>query len=96
MSWASWTTVGVTSGTGGVRTHEMGIVNGDLNVHTTWVDDWATITVQYSGDDDWFTVAGSPVACSSERGSRDLHQAMVEAARQGGGVTVHDIRHAPA
>lgn len=94
MSWASWTTVGVTSGKGGVRTDERGIVNGDLSVHTTWVDDLATITVQYSGDDNWFTVAGSPVPCPSERDSRELHQAMVEAVRRGGGVTVHDIRHA--
>lgn len=96
MSWASWTTVRVTSGKGGVHTDERGAVSGDLDIHTTWAEGEATVTVQYSGATEWFTVTGSPVPCSSERESRDFHQAVVEAARTGGGVTMEDARYSLA
>lgn len=81
MSWASWTTPGVYSGHGGVLTEEVGVVTGDLTVHTTWVDGEASVTVQYTGAADWFTVSGSPAPCPSERASRDLHDAVIEAVR---------------
>ncbi|SFD76229.1 hypothetical protein [Streptomyces aidingensis] len=85
MAWASWTTQGVFTGPGGVRTDEMGVVTGDLTVHTTWVGDRADVTVQYTGASDWFTLSGSPVECHSEEASRALHQAVVEVVRVGGG-----------
>jgi hypothetical protein len=88
MSWASWTTSGVFAGSGGVRTEEAGLVNGDLTVHTTWSDGQAAVAVQYSGASDWFTLAGSPVPCPSEEASRSFHQSIVEAVRAGGGATV--------
>lgn len=88
MAWASWTTKGIFAGPGGVRTEETGVVTGDITVHTTWVGGQADVTVQYTGASDWFTVTGSPVACDSEAASRDLHQAVVDAARAGGGATV--------
>ncbi|MFI2367764.1 hypothetical protein [Streptomyces sp. NPDC018833] len=81
MSWASWTTPGVYSGRGGVLTEEVGVVTGDLTVHTTWVDGEASVTVQYTGAADWFTVSGSPAPCPSEAASRDLHDAVIAAVR---------------
>ncbi|MER7468616.1 hypothetical protein [Streptomyces sp. NPDC097981] len=88
MTWSSWTTTGVFTGRGGVRTDEAGVLSGDLSVHTTWSGREAHVTVQYSGASEWFTVTGSPVHCTSEEGSRLLHQAMVDAVRTGGGATV--------
>ncbi|MFD7072074.1 hypothetical protein ACFV97_33105 [Streptomyces sp. NPDC059913] len=88
MTWASWTTCGVFSGHGGVLTEEVGVLSGELTVHTTWAEDTAQITVQYSGAIDWFTMAGSPVACCSEEDSRRLHDAVVQAVRNGAAATV--------
>lgn len=88
MVWASWTTPGVFTGRGGARTNEAGIVVGDLTVHTTWDGRKADVSVQYSGTSQWFTLSGSPVPCRSERGSRDLHQEVVESIRAGAEATV--------
>ncbi|MEU5401580.1 hypothetical protein ABZ348_20060 [Streptomyces sp. NPDC005963] len=93
MSWASWTTTGVYSGRGGVLTQEVGILTGDLTVHTTWAGDEARVAVQYSGASDWFTMAGSPLPCESEEDSRALHQAVVQAVALGGGAAVPPIPH---
>ncbi|AVZ76866.1 hypothetical protein SLUN_36485 [Streptomyces lunaelactis] len=81
MSWASWTTGGIYAGAGGVLTEEVGVIKGDLTVHTTWSDGEAQIAVQFSGSSDWFTLTGSPVPCPSEEASRTLHQSVVEAVR---------------
>ncbi|MGW6566755.1 hypothetical protein [Streptomyces sp. NPDC054975] len=96
MSWASWTTPGVYTGRGGVLTDEVGAVTGDLTVHTTWADGEARVAVQYTGASDWFTMAGSPVPCSSEAESRDLHEAVVEAVRVGQAATVPCLPSPPA
>ncbi|MFE5614258.1 hypothetical protein [Streptomyces sp. NPDC056470] len=96
MSWASWTTPGVYTGRGGVLTEEVGAVTGDLTVHTTWADGEARVAVQYTGASDWFTMSGSPVPCSSEAESRDLHEAAVEAVRAGHEATVPALPHPPA
>jgi hypothetical protein len=78
----------VFSGRGGVLTDEAGVLSGDLTVHTTWADDTAQITVQYTGAIDWFTMSGSPVPCHSEEDSRHLHETAVRAVREGGAATV--------
>ncbi|MFB6985527.1 hypothetical protein ACFC0C_22865 [Streptomyces sp. NPDC056178] len=88
MAWASWTTRGVFSGHGGVLTEEVGVLSGDLTVHTTWADDTAQVTVQYTGAIDWFTMSGSPVPCCSEDDSRRLHDAVVRSVREGEAATV--------
>ncbi|MFF9349412.1 hypothetical protein [Streptomyces sp. NPDC014734] len=88
MAWASWTTRGVFSGHGGVLTEEVGVLTGDLTIHTTWADDMAQVTVQYTGAIDWFTMSGSPVACGSEEDSRRLHDAAVRSVREGAAATV--------
>ncbi|MEV8566199.1 hypothetical protein AB0436_11595 [Streptomyces sp. NPDC051322] len=82
-SWASWTTSGVFTGAGGVRTVEVGPISGDLTVHTTWIDGQAEVAVQFTGALDWFTLPGSPVPCPSQEESRSLHQAVIEAIRLG-------------
>jgi hypothetical protein len=91
MSWASWTTTGVYSGRGGVLTDEVGVLTGDLTVHTTWASGEARVAVQYSGASDWFTMTGSPIACATEDESRVLHQAIVQAVADGGGATVPSL-----
>jgi hypothetical protein len=82
-SWASWTTSGVFTGAGGVRTVEIGPISGDLTVHTTWIDGQAEVAVQFTGALDWFTLPGSPVPCPSQEESRSLHQAVIEDIRSG-------------
>lgn len=69
-------------------TVEAGVVTGDVTVHTTWTETEARVAVQYSGASDWFTMSGSPVPCASEGESRDLHDAVVAAVREGNGATV--------
>ncbi|WP_449345004.1 hypothetical protein [Streptomyces narbonensis] len=91
MSWASWTTAGVYTGRGGVLTDEAGVVTGYVTVHTTWTEGEARVAVQYSGASDESTMSGSPVPCSTETESRDLHDAVVEAVRQGAGATVPNL-----
>ena len=86
MNWASWTTERVYSGHAGIHTVEAGVLKGELTIHTTWVEHQAIITVQYAGATEWYTVAGSPMSCASERESRALHQAAVDAVRTGSGV----------
>ncbi|UNO43207.1 hypothetical protein [Streptomyces sp. MST-110588] len=86
MTWASWTTSGVIAGAGGVVTDEIGVITGELTVHTTWTEDQAHIAVQYTGALDWFTLTGSPVPAHSEAHSRAVHQAAVDAVRAGGGA----------
>jgi hypothetical protein len=83
MAWASWTTNGLIAGPDGVPTDEGGVLRGELNVHTTWVDGEAIVTAQYAGGSDWYAVSGSPVTCATEPESRDLHQAVVAAVRSG-------------
>ncbi|MFD8722981.1 MULTISPECIES: hypothetical protein [Streptomyces] len=92
MVQTSWTTTGVFTGQGGVRTDEAGIVTGELTVHTTWNGRQADVKIQYSGTSEWFTLTGSPVPCPSQQDSRNLHQEVVEAVRAGGGTAVpqHD------
>jgi hypothetical protein len=92
MVGASWTTPGVFTGRGGVRTDEAGIITGDLTVRTTWHGREADVTVQHTGTSTRFTLTGSPVPCRSERHSRELHQAVVTAVRQGDGATVTQVQ----
>lgn len=69
-------------------TDEAGVLTGDVTVHTTFADREARVAVQYSGASDWFTMSGSPVPCGSEEESRELHDAVVAAVREGNGATV--------
>ncbi|MFG2621284.1 hypothetical protein ACGFXC_27080 [Streptomyces sp. NPDC048507] len=86
MSWASWTTRGVFAGRSGVRTGEEGpVLTGELDVHTTWIEDTglAQVTVQYSGASEWLPLAESPIPCTSEDASRALHDLVIDSIRSG-------------
>ena len=83
-TWATWTTAGVIAGAGGVATDELGPITGDLTIHTTWKDGEAQVAVQYTGATEWFTLSGSPVTAPDEATGRSVHQAAVEAVREGG------------
>jgi len=63
-------------------------MTGDLTVRTTWDGTRADVAVRYTDTAQWFTLVGSPVPCHSEQDSRQLHQAVVEAVRVGGGAAV--------
>ncbi|MFI9275660.1 hypothetical protein ACIGXM_33885 [Kitasatospora sp. NPDC052896] len=84
--WAAWTTKHLNSGPGGVRTVEVGVMTGDLTVHTTWTGSEAVLTVQYTGALDWHTLEGSPLPAGDENTARALHQHAVEAVKAGGGT----------
>ncbi len=89
-TWATWTTAGVIAGSGGVSTEELGPITGDLTIHTTWLDGEARVAVQYTGAEEWFTFTGSPVSAPDERTGRAVHQAAVEAVREGGCARLSD------
>ncbi|MFE6828484.1 hypothetical protein [Streptomyces sp. NPDC057690] len=88
MNRTTWTTADVFAGQGGARTGEGGVMSGNLTLRTTWDGAQAEVRVRYTGTSRWYTLAGSPVPCPSEHDSRQLHQAVVEAVRAGGGATV--------
>ncbi|AEW94254.1 hypothetical protein [Streptantibioticus cattleyicolor] len=95
-TWATWTTVGVIAGSGGVVTEEVGPITGDLTIHTTWLDGEARVAVQYTGAEEWFTLVGSPVTAPDERTGRAVHQSAVEAVREGGGSRLEHPAEPPA
>jgi len=66
-------------------TDEVGVLTGDLTVHTTWIHGEAQITVQSTGAEEWHTLHGSPVAALDEATGRAVHQAAVETVKVGGG-----------
>lgn len=86
--WVAWTSPGVYAGTGGVSTDELGIIRGDLTIHTTWAKGRAYVAVQHTGASEWFTMTGSPRPCAQQAQARELHQAAVEAVRAGNGATL--------
>ncbi|MFI1253022.1 hypothetical protein ACH4U6_04325 [Streptomyces netropsis] len=78
----------VTAGPGGAMTDEVGVVTGDLTVVTTRLpDDRATVRVQYTGAEEWYTLTGGPVAVPPDS-LETLHTAVLEAVRQGGEAVV--------
>ncbi|MFJ6217430.1 hypothetical protein ACIQGZ_29465 [Streptomyces sp. NPDC092296] len=85
-TWATWTTQGIIAGAGGARTAEVGVITGDLTVHTMWADREARVTVQYTGASDWYTLQGSPVPADDEAAGREIHQRAVRAVQAGGGA----------
>ncbi|MEU2516102.1 hypothetical protein [Streptomyces syringium] len=78
----------VSAGPGGVMTDEVGVVTGDLTFATTLRGDGrADVCVQYTGAEEWYTMTGSP-ATVPPTGLGTLHQAVLTAARTGGGAEV--------
>ncbi|WP_234392296.1 HNH endonuclease family protein [Streptomyces sp. WM6378] len=53
----------VTAGPGGAMTDQVGVITGDLTIHTTRrADHLVAIAIQYTGADEWYALTGSPVA----------------------------------
>jgi hypothetical protein len=76
----------VTAGRGGAMTDEVGVVTGDLTIATTPLPGGrATITVQYTGAAEWYTLTGSPVPLPPG-GLAALHADILERVRRGGGA----------
>ena len=65
---------------GGVMTDEVGAVTGDLEISTRLLDDSGLldVRVRYAGAEEWYTVAGSPVASGNRYPATDLHERVVE------------------
>ncbi|WP_411107603.1 hypothetical protein [Streptomyces sp. cmx-4-9] len=79
-----------TAGPGGAMTDEVGVITGELTLATEdLADGTAALTVQYTGAEEWYTLAGSPVPLP-EAGLARLHEAALAAIGAGGGA------HAPA
>lgn len=73
----------VTAGPGGAMTDEAGVITGDLIVRTTRLaGNQAAVTVQYAGAEEWYVLAGSPVAVA-EGGLEDYHERVLTAVEQG-------------
>ncbi|MFE0044639.1 hypothetical protein [Streptomyces albireticuli] len=78
----------VTAGPGGVMTDDVGVITGDLTIVTACPDGRrADVSVQYTGAEEWYTMTGSPVPVPPT-GLRALHDAVLAAARAGGGAEV--------
>lgn len=78
----------VTAGPGGAMTEEVGVVTGDLTVVTTRLPDGrATVRLQYTGAEEWYTLTGSPADVPPD-GLEALHLVVVQAVRQGGEAVV--------
>lgn len=74
----------VTAGPGGAMTDEVGVITGDLTLTTTpRPDGTATVLIQYTDADEWYTLTGSPLPIPPD-GPGNLHASVVEAVRRGG------------
>ncbi|MFE4492440.1 hypothetical protein ACFRKD_08260 [Streptomyces niveus] len=64
-------------------TDEVGVITGDLTLTTTpRPDGSATVLIQYTGAEEWYTLTGSPLPIPPD-GPQALHTTVVEAVRQG-------------
>ncbi|MFH8888130.1 hypothetical protein [Streptomyces sp. NPDC017949] len=80
----------VKAGPGGAMTDEVGVITGELTLATE--DDGAgraTLTVQYTGAWEWYTLTGSPVPLP-EAGLAALHEEALALIRAGGGAEAPD------
>ncbi|MDP8972307.1 MAG: hypothetical protein M3N45_03840 [Actinomycetota bacterium] len=60
-------------------TDEVGAVTGDLEIATRLLDAGVLdVRVRYAGAEEWYTVAGSPVAPVDRYPTADLHDRVLE------------------
>ena len=79
----------VKAGPGGAMTDEVGVITGDITVATTLQPDGhATIAVQYTDADEWYTLTGSPTPLPHDGGLQQLHDTVLDAIEAGGGAEV--------
>ncbi|MFJ2722673.1 hypothetical protein [Streptomyces sp. NPDC087437] len=76
----------VKAGPGGAMTDEVGVITGDLTIATSLLPDGrASIAIQYTKADEWYTLTGSPTPMPPE-GMAALHEQVLEQVRRGGGA----------
>ncbi|WP_052848678.1 hypothetical protein [Streptomyces avicenniae] len=63
---------------GGVMTKEVGVITGELELHTG-ADEQGTLTmrIRYAGADEWYTVDGGPFTLYDPRDHEVLHEVVV-------------------
>ncbi|WP_407841288.1 hypothetical protein ACE1OC_40590 [Streptomyces sp. DSM 116496] len=80
----------VKAGPGGVMTDEVGVITGDVTLTTEpAADGTASVRIQYTGAEEWYTLTGSP-APLPPGGLAVFHQHVVEAVEAGGAAEVPD------
>ncbi|WP_255308032.1 hypothetical protein [Streptomyces marincola] len=63
---------------GGVMTKEVGVVTGELELHTAGSPDGAlTLRIRYAGADEWYTVEGGPYRLHDPRDHEVLHDILI-------------------
>jgi hypothetical protein len=66
-------TTDITAGPGGVMTDEVGVITGDLTLHTVAGDGKVTVHVQYKDADEWYVVTGGKAALKDEADVAAVH-----------------------
>lgn len=63
---------------GGVMTKEVGVITGELELHTHAAEDGAlTMRIRYAGAAEWYTVEGGPYWLHDPRDHEILHDIVV-------------------
>ncbi|GAB2905707.1 hypothetical protein [Streptomyces mayteni] len=63
---------------GGVMTREVGVITGELELHTAAGDDGTlTLRVRYAGAAEWYTIDGGPYRLHDPRDHEVLHEIIV-------------------
>jgi hypothetical protein len=77
----------VMAGPGGAMTDEVGVITGDLTVATFLQSDGHSVrvTIQHSGGDTWYTLAGSPAPVPAGQLAA-YHRDLLGRIRRGGGT----------
>jgi hypothetical protein len=63
----------IKAGPGGVMTDEVGVVTGDLTVHTEVKDHDLTLKVQYKDAAEWYTVTGGKATLVDPKDAEAVH-----------------------
>ncbi|MFI5867456.1 hypothetical protein [Streptomyces sp. NPDC051546] len=78
----------VKAGPGGAMTDEVGVITGDVTLRTeAGPDGMATVRIQYTGAEEWYTLTGSP-APLPPGGLAAFHGHVAEAVKAGGAAEV--------
>ncbi|MFD6891710.1 hypothetical protein [Streptomyces sp. NPDC059957] len=78
----------VKAGPGGAMTDEVGVITGDVTLTTeAGPDGTASLRIQYTGAEEWYTLTGSP-APLPPGGLAVIHKQVVEAVKAGGAAVV--------
>ncbi|TDC26743.1 hypothetical protein E1265_03455 [Streptomyces sp. 8K308] len=63
---------------GGVMTREVGVITGELELHTGAAEDGTlTMRIRYAGAAEWYTVDGGPYRLHDPRDHEVLHEIVV-------------------